>query len=100
MVDAGADGLDPPQVRRDLAEALRHVERDRDLGVGPERKLGFVEGVARTGNVVGEHTEVRRRHDPEIGQALAQRRQRLVVGVPRVRDDHGADGARLRHGSP
>src|SRR5207249_4925106 len=66
VVDARADGLDPPQVRRYFGEALRHVERDRDLRVAPDLEFAVVQRVARTGNVVREHAEVRRRLDPEV----------------------------------
>ena len=36
VVDTGADRLDPTQVRRQLVDALREVEREHDLGLLPE----------------------------------------------------------------
>ena len=35
VVDPGADRLDPAQVRRELVDALREVERHHDLGAAP-----------------------------------------------------------------
>jgi hypothetical protein len=85
VVDAGADGLNPLQLRCQVADRRGKIERERGVGARPHLAGGVGELVFTVGHVVRETAQVGLRDELDVGKALAQRLEHRVVGVPRKR---------------
>jgi hypothetical protein len=99
VIDAGADRLDPAEVRSEARGVGGNIERERDIGARPDRAPIVGELVALVLGEVAEAAQVG--HDDElgVGEAFAKLYEQRVVGDHRVGDDdrgHDATASRAR----
>ena len=100
VVDTGADRLDPTQVRRQLVDALREVEREHDLRLLPEGAalVGELVDALRVADVLPELPHVGEDVHLDVGHHSLEPGDEFVDPLARVGEDHGSGELRVGHG--
>ncbi len=100
VVDAGADRLDPAELRRELVDAFREVERHDDLRALPHGAALVRELVVPllVADVLPELAHVGHRADLDAGHHGAELVEQVLARLPGVSDDHCPGESSVGHG--